>query len=99
MDTKGRVFVCLLLVLALSYPIYEAVDVVMSGGIGDHCTNDSHSPSGRGIGVFCRWGPSIGELLFGPLKAHLGYALLLGGSAIAFCVFAWWVTTAKSEKK
>ena len=98
MNFKRKVFSLLLILLALSYPIYKAVDVVLSGELGDHCKVSTHRPSGTGNGVFCRVGINIGETLFGADRAHLGYALLLGVTVITFACFALWLISGSSSR-
>ena len=97
MNVKRGVFIFAIVLLAVSYPLYEAIDVALSGGLGGHCVQNAYGSSWKAIGAFCSWGLRIGQVIFGPTNAHLGYALLLGGSAIGFCVFAFWLAFGKPK--
>jgi hypothetical protein len=82
-DLFRKAFIPSALLLAIGYPAYIAYDVVASGSIDEQCTR-----SGRGgVGVFCEWGPQLGAALFGPERAHLGYAILIGSSALVMLAF------------
>lgn len=78
-----KAFFPVALLLGMGYPFYIAYDVATAGNLAGHC-----SRSGRGgVGLFCEWGPTLGETLFGPERAHLGYALLVGTSALLMLAF------------
>ncbi len=84
-----KAFVPAALLAAIGYPLYLAYDVAVSASVEPHC-----SRSARGdTGLFCAWGQRLGEALFGADRAHLGFSLLVGGSALAmlgFLAFALW---------
>lgn len=95
MNSGNKMLLFILLPLALAYPLYAVVDVVVSGSIGEHCARPT---AGRGgAGLFCTWGLDFGRLLFGPAQAHLGYALLLGATALGFAGFALWVVGGSAD--
>ncbi len=78
-----KAFIPIALLPAIGYPFYIAYDVVVSGSLREQCTRSSRG----GVGLFCVWGPRLGEALFGSARAHLGYALLIGASALIMLAF------------
>ena len=92
-----KIFVSLLFLAASSYPLYAAIDVIISGGLGERCMYQPRGihlrGAGGGTGAFCQWGPTLGKAMFGPDNAHLGYALLLGCAWLVFALFILWAVS------
>lgn len=88
MKKRPKPFAIGLVLLAMFYPAYIVFDVLSRGELGEHCLKVGRLSN---PGAFCRWGSGLGERLFGDGGGHLGYALLVGVTALAFAAFALWV--------
>lgn len=89
-----KAFIPAALLPAMGYPAFIAYGVAVSGKLDAQCAR-----SGRGgVGLFCEWGPKLGEVLFGPERAVLGYALLMGGSSLLMLGFAVLAILGSSKK-